>query len=51
MYLALSGVTPLDPVNISEPLDLDSDRPAEAAAPVDTRCMDSTNGPAGRPVD
>jgi hypothetical protein len=51
MYLALSGLTPLDPVNVSEPLDLDSARPAEPAAPVDTSCMDSTNGPTGRPVD
>ncbi len=51
MYLALSGLTPLDPVNVSEPLDLDSDRPAEPAGPVDTSCMDSTNGPTGRPVD
>jgi penicillin-binding protein 2 len=51
MYLALSGITPLDPVNVSEPLDLDSTEPAPPAAPVDTACMATTDQPESRPVD
>jgi penicillin-binding protein 2 len=51
MYEALSGVTPLDPVNVSEPLDLDSTEPAPPAAPVDTGCMTTTGPPESRPVD
>ena len=51
MYLALSGITPLDPVNVSEPLDLDSSEPAPAAAPVDTSCMATAGAPESRPVD
>ncbi len=51
MYEALSGITPLDPVNVSEPLDLDSTEPAPPAAPVDTGCMATTDQTATRPVD
>jgi penicillin-binding protein 2 len=51
MYLALSGITPLDPVNVSEPLDVDSTEPAQPAAPVDTACMKATGAPESRPVD
>ena len=51
MYLALSGITPLDPVNVSEPLDLDSNEPAPPAAPVDTACMATSGVPESRPVD
>ena len=51
MYLALSGITPLDPVHVSEPLDLDSSEPAPPAAPVDTSCMTTTGAPESRPVD
>ena len=37
MFLALSGMTPLDPVVVSEPLDLDSDRAGATPLPhVDT---------------
>ena len=49
MYLALSGVTPLDPVAISEPLDLASDEPAESLPNVDPACMQSTNNDPVRP--
>jgi penicillin-binding protein 2 len=43
MLMALSGVTPLDPVAISEPLDPDSDMAAEPLPPLyDTSCMDSS---------
>jgi penicillin-binding protein 2 len=51
MYLALSGITPLDPVHVSEPLDLDSSEPAPPAAPVDTSCMATAGAPETRPVD
>jgi penicillin-binding protein 2 len=51
MYLALSGITPLDPVHVSEPLDLDSSEPAPPAAPVDTSCMGTAGPPEARPVD
>jgi hypothetical protein len=51
MYEALSGITPLDSVNVSEPLDLDSTEPAAPAAPVDTGCMATTGPPENRPVD
>jgi penicillin-binding protein 2 len=51
MYEALSGTTPLDPVNVSEPLDLDSTETARPAAPVDTACMATTGPPENRPVD
>jgi hypothetical protein len=51
MYEALSGITPLDPVNVSEPLDLDSTETAQSAAPVDTACMATTGPPENRPVD
>jgi hypothetical protein len=51
MFLALSGVTPLDQVNVSEPLDVDSTEPAQPAAPVDTGCMATTGVPESRPVD
>jgi penicillin-binding protein 2 len=51
MYLALSGITPLDPVDVSEPLDPDSTEPAQPAAPVDTACMATTGVPESRPVD
>ena len=49
MYLALSGITPLDPVNVSEPLDLDSTEPAPPAAPVDTVHAWRTTGAAREP--
>ena len=49
MYLALSGVTPLDPVAISEPLDITSDKPAESLPNVDVECMRSTNNDPTRP--
>ena len=49
MYLALSGVTPLDPVAISEPLDITSDKPAESLPNVDPTCMQSTNNDPTRP--
>jgi penicillin-binding protein 2 len=60
MFLALSGVTPLDPVAISEPLDTDQDMAAQPSPPLsDVSCMESTNahtiypGPVqtGRPPD
>jgi len=60
MFLALSGVTPLDPVPISEPLDTDDDMAAQPQPPLtDVSCMESTNphtiypGPiqTGRPPD
>ena len=51
MYEALSGITPLDPVNVSEPLDLDSTEPEPPAPSVDTGCMASTGPPESRPVD
>jgi penicillin-binding protein 2 len=60
MYEALSGVTPLDPVAISEPLDPTSEMVAQPLPPIyDLSCMQSTNahtiypGPVvtGRPAD
>jgi penicillin-binding protein 2 len=60
MFLALSGVTPLDPVNIAEPLDPSSDMAAQPQPPLtDLSCMKSSNahtiypGPVltGRPPD
>jgi penicillin-binding protein 2 len=60
MYMAIAGVTPLDPVVISEPLDTSQDMAAEPLPPLsDVSCMESTNahtiypGPivTGRPAD
>ena len=51
MYLALSNLVPLDPVNISEPLDVTSERAAEDLAPVDLSCGRSTAPETTRPVD
>ena len=43
MFLALSGLIPLDPVAISEPLDISMEVPAEPLPGVDVSCMRSTN--------
>jgi|HigsolmetaAR201D_1030396.scaffolds.fasta_scaffold09000_2 penicillin-binding protein 2 len=51
MFLALSGKIPLDPVEISEPLDTSMDVPAKPLAPVGTECMRSSNPGTIRPVD
>jgi penicillin-binding protein 2 len=51
MFLALSGYIPLDPVNISEPLDITSERAAQDLAPVDLSCGRSTQPETTRPVD
>ena len=60
MYQALAGVTALDPVAISEPLDPDSEMVAQPLPPLyDVSCMNSSNahtvypGPVitGRPPD
>jgi penicillin-binding protein 2 len=60
MFQALAGVTPLDPVAISEPLDPSSEMGAQPLPPIyDLSCMQSTNahtiypGPVitGRPPD
>ncbi|MET0144595.1 MAG: penicillin-binding transpeptidase domain-containing protein [Ilumatobacteraceae bacterium] len=51
MFLALSGITPLDPVVVSEPLDTTSEVPAESLPNVGTECMASTNAGTIRPQD
>ena len=60
MFLAMSGVTALDPVSISEPLDIDNQMAAQPQPPLsDLSCMESSNahtiypGPVqtGRPPD
>jgi len=51
MFLALSGITPLDPVAISEPLDTTMEVPAEPLPGVATDCMRSSNAGTIRPVD
>jgi penicillin-binding protein 2 len=51
MFLALSGITPLDPVAISEPLDTTMEVPAEPLPGVPTDCMRSSNAGTIRPVD
>ncbi|MBA3605967.1 MAG: hypothetical protein H0W46_08365 [Acidimicrobiia bacterium] len=52
MFLALSGLIPLDPVTIAEPLDLESDVAARNPATVDFACMRSDNdGTATERVD
>ena len=43
MFLALSGLIPLDPVGISEPLDTSMEVPAEPLPGVDVSCMRSSN--------
>ena len=42
-YLAMSGLIPLDPVTISEPLDLTSDEVARPLPGVDNSCMASSD--------
>lgn len=49
MFLALSGKTPLDPVEISEALDTTMTVPAESLPPVGEGCMASTNAGTIRP--
>jgi penicillin-binding protein 2 len=51
MFLALSGMIPLDPVAISEPLDVTSERAAQDLPPVDTSCMRSSAPETTRPAD
>lgn len=52
MYMALSGLIPLDPVVISEPLDTSSSVPAPNPEPVDRACMASANsGTLAPPID
>jgi penicillin-binding protein 2 len=51
MFLALSGVTPLDPVAVSEPLDTTMEVPAESLPGVPVDCMHSSNAGTIRPVD
>ena len=51
MYLALSGITPLDPVIISEPLDVTSEVPAPEPRTVDTACMASAPVGVVPPID
>jgi len=51
MFLALSGLIPLDPVTISEPLDLESDVAAPNPATVDFSCMRSETDAVTPPVD
>ena len=42
-FLAMSGMIPLDPVAISEPLDITSEEVAAPLPPVDTACMASSD--------
>jgi penicillin-binding protein 2 len=42
-YLAMSGLIPLDPVAVSEPLDLTSDEVARPLPDVDNSCMASSD--------
>jgi len=51
MYLALSGLIPLDPVTISEPLDLDSEVATPNPRTVDFRCMRSADADVLATVD
>jgi len=51
MYLALSGITPLDAPPISDPLDVTDDVAAHDLPPVDQACMASTNDDVGPRVD
>ena len=59
LFLGLSDITALDPVSVSEPLDLDSEQVARQLPRADTACMESSDahtvypGPVdpGRPVD
>ncbi len=59
LFLGLSDITALDPVSVSEPLDLDSEQVARQMPRTDTACMESSDahtvypGPVdpGRPVD
>jgi hypothetical protein len=43
MFEALSGILPMDPVVLSEPLDTTSDKAAQDLPKVDYSCMASTN--------
>jgi penicillin-binding protein 2 len=43
LYLALSELTPLPPVNVSDPLDVTSDEVAPSMPNADKRCMLSSN--------
>ena len=51
MYLALSGVTPLDAPPIAEPLDITDDVAAHDLPRVDQSCMATTNRDVGPRVD